>query len=185
VLTTNVPCAIKCRAKDANEQITALMEQYAADAADPVSFKCLRCKDEGYDGPLSSWRHKVCSNCYSENVMIVKVRLGFENWGDQNGGEAQQRERYDRARSCRLELLPELRASAGVAMSTPESIPEVIELLNARIRKMREVAESNPEDGENWMRSAFHLMEVRSILEGKHTSGVFDDFGAPDSRGGQ
>lgn len=61
---------------------------------------------------------------------------------------------------------------------------EVIEIINARIRKMREVYTSEPggDPEEVWMGHAFHLMELRNILEGKYTCGVYDDFGPPDGK---
>ena len=62
------------------------------------------------------------------------------------------------------------------------TISDVVAIIDARIRKMREAYTSEPggDPEERWMAAAFHLMELRNILEGKYTCGVYDDFGAPD-----
>ncbi len=59
--------------------------------------------------------------------------------------------------------------------------PDFVNILTDRIRKMREVYTSEPggDPEELWMGHAFHLMEIRNIVEGKYTCGVYDDFGAP------
>jgi len=60
--------------------------------------------------------------------------------------------------------------------------PNAIEIIKARIGRMRDIAEANPEDDpeELWMAKVFHLMEVQAILEGKYTCGIYDDFGPPE-----
>jgi hypothetical protein len=63
----------------------------------------------------------------------------------------------------------------------------MIELLDKRIRAMFTVAreESSGEDNDDFsevglMQShAFHLLEIKNILNGKRTSGVYDDYGDP------
>ncbi len=62
--------------------------------------------------------------------------------------------------------------------------PEFVKILTDRIRKMREVYTSEPggDPDERWMSNAFHLMEIRNIVEGKYTCGVYDDFGAPEGK---
>lgn len=60
----------------------------------------------------------------------------------------------------------------------------IVKLLTDRIRKMREVYTSQPggDKEEIWLGHAFHLMEVRQILEGQYTTGTYDDFGAPEGK---
>jgi DNA-directed RNA polymerase subunit RPC12/RpoP len=97
MLTVNVPTTILCRCKTAHSRLRELSERYCADACDPMEYKCLRCHCEWDDSLLRDYREVVCSNCYSDRVILTMVRLGFENWGEQNGGEKEQRERYQRA----------------------------------------------------------------------------------------
>lgn len=113
MLTTNVRTNIRCRSQKADESIHAVMEGKHADAADPIAYKCLRCHLEWEDGPCDSWRTKTCSNCYSDNVVIAKIRLGFQNWGEQNGGAEEQRSRYERAK---------LQATAPQGRQDPPSV---------------------------------------------------------------
>ena len=74
-----------------------LAERFTADAVDPSEYKCLRCHCEWEQPAGYEWRTVTCSNCYSERVVITIVRLGFQNWGEQNGGEAEQRARHEKA----------------------------------------------------------------------------------------
>lgn len=97
VLTAKIPVTILCRCKTAHSRLRDLAERYHADGCDPLEYKCLRCHDEWDDSPLRDYREVVCSNCYSERVILTMVRLDFENWGEQNGGEKEQRDRWQRA----------------------------------------------------------------------------------------
>jgi hypothetical protein len=63
----------------------------------------------------------------------------------------------------------------------------MIELLNRRIRKMLDVArEESDDESEDELSplglakaEAFHLLEIRNILNGEKTCGVYDDYGDP------
>lgn len=97
MLTLEAPCTLLCRTAAAPLRLRELAEMFTADAVDPKEYKCLRCgceweREYGYD-----WKTAACSNCYSERVIVTVVRLGFENWGEQNGGESEQRQRYENA----------------------------------------------------------------------------------------
>jgi len=60
---------------------------------------------------------------------------------------------------------------------------EMIAILEARMRRIMDVAYNVPECSEADVEIAdakcFHLMELRQILEGKQTCGVYDDHGEP------
>jgi DNA-directed RNA polymerase subunit RPC12/RpoP len=98
MLTTKAPCTILVTSKSAPNMLREMSEHFYADAVDPLEYKCLRCGLQWDDSPLRSYRDVTCSNCYSERVVITMVRLGFENWGEQNGGEREQRDRYEHAK---------------------------------------------------------------------------------------
>ena len=97
MLTCEAPTTILVTSKSASQRLRELAERFTADAVDPLEYKCLRCHCEWPREACYDWRTAVCSNCYSERVIITVVRLGFENWGEHNGGEAEQRKRYDAA----------------------------------------------------------------------------------------
>lgn len=98
VLTTKAPCTILVTSGTARVQFNVLIEQFHADDVRPSEFKCLRCGLEWEADPLTDFRTVTCSNCYSERVILTIVRLSFENWGEQNGGEREQRDRYENAK---------------------------------------------------------------------------------------
>lgn len=98
ILTAKALCTISVRSKSAQVQLNKIATDVHADGADPIEYKCLRCGLEWDCCPLDEWENRTCSNCYSERVVITKVRLEFSNWGEQNGGEKEQRERYEAAK---------------------------------------------------------------------------------------
>lgn len=100
VLTAKALCTISVRSKGAAGQLDKLARELFADGIDPIEYKCLRCGTEWDCSPCDEWRDRTCSNCYSERVVITKVRLEFSNWGEQNGGEREQRERFERAKQA-------------------------------------------------------------------------------------
>lgn len=62
-------------------------------------------------------------------------------------------------------------------MICPNCRDFVIDLLDKRIARILEVSRAEPEEGDVSGAHCFHLMEIKSILEGKRTCGVFDDYG--------
>ena len=110
--TLNALCTILARSKTAPQQLSEMAERYTADGIDPLACKCLRCHCEWDDVLLRDYRTMSCSNCYSDRVVITAIRLSFNNWGEQNGGESEQRKRYEAAsRECTpaFELMKRLR----------------------------------------------------------------------------
>ena len=111
-LTVYALCTVLAKSKTAPQQLSKMAERYTADGIDPIACKCLRCHCEWDDVILQDYRTMSCSNCYSDRVVITAVRLSFNNWGEQNGGETEQRKRYDAAKQeCTLafELMERLR----------------------------------------------------------------------------
>lgn len=104
ILILKVPCNISVRGKTAALSLDKTAKKWFSDGADPVDFKCLRCGTEWDELPPSEWHTKTCSNCYSDRVVIVGVRVEFNNWGEQNGGEREQMERYESAKQLRARL---------------------------------------------------------------------------------
>ena len=99
--TVDALCTILAKSKTAQQRLNEMAEKYTADGIDPIACKCLRCHCEWDDVLLRDYRTMSCSNCYSDRVIITAVRLSFNNWGEQNGGEAEQRKRYEAAkRQC-------------------------------------------------------------------------------------
>jgi hypothetical protein len=88
---------ILARSSSASVRLRKLAEQVNADGADVIAIRCCRCKLEWDDVVLQDYREIVCSNCYSERVVITTVRLMFHNWGEQNGGMAAQKIRVEGA----------------------------------------------------------------------------------------
>jgi DNA-directed RNA polymerase subunit RPC12/RpoP len=74
--------------------------RFHCDAIDPMEYECARCGCAWDDAVLTDYRKVVCSNCYSERVLLVAVRLTFHNWGEQNGGVREQMERYRAAKAA-------------------------------------------------------------------------------------
>lgn len=97
-LIVNALCTILAQSKTAPRCLAEMAERYTADGIDPIACKCLRCHCEWDDVILQDYRTMSCSNCYSDRVVITAVRLSFNNWGEQNGGEAEQQKRYEAAR---------------------------------------------------------------------------------------
>lgn len=89
---------VRIVAKTAKRQLHRVYQQIHADAVDPILYQCRRCKTTWDDTPLRDYEQVTCSNCYSENVLIISVRLMFRNWGRQNGGKREQRDRYRAAK---------------------------------------------------------------------------------------
>lgn len=111
-LTVDALCTILAKSKTAPQRLSDMAEMYTADGIDPLACKCLRCSCEWDDVLLRDYRTMSCSNCYSDRVIITAVRLSFNNWGEQNGGEAEQRKRYEVAKrvcSPAFELMERLR----------------------------------------------------------------------------
>jgi hypothetical protein len=107
MITTNACCTILVSEQSAPQRLRELAERFCADAVDPWAFRCARCGLEWSDPPYLDYRDVTCSNCYSDRVVITIVRLGFEDWGPQNGGAAEQQERLKRAER---EFAPAMRA---------------------------------------------------------------------------
>lgn len=97
MLTLLAPCTILVNSLTTSKRLRELAEQFQSDATDPVEFKCVRCGCAWERCVSNDYNTVTCSNCYSERVIITIVRLGFENWGEQNGGEKEQRARYEKA----------------------------------------------------------------------------------------
>ena len=94
--TINAPCEILVTSKSARDRLRKIGEHFHSDLVDPAEVKCLRCHTE-WDNFCAGYRTITCSNCYSDRVIITAVRLAFLNWGEHNGGEAEQRERFKAA----------------------------------------------------------------------------------------
>ena len=90
-------CRIPARAKSASVMLLRHSKKYYADSVDPVKFKCSDCgqEDERITTNRDEWAQMTCSNCYSENVLIVGIRLTFFDWGEQNGGKEERDDRYN------------------------------------------------------------------------------------------
>jgi DNA-directed RNA polymerase subunit RPC12/RpoP len=116
MLTTKALTTILVGSKSAQRRLREMAERFHADAVDPLEYKCLRCHLEWDDSPVTDYRTVTCSNCYSDRVVLTMVRLGFENWGEQNGGVQEQRARYEKAKQecgqavCIIEALRETKA---------------------------------------------------------------------------
>ena len=91
--TCEYPVNFSVTAKSTPLRLRRLGERLAVDAIDPLWYRCRSCGLVWDDSPLRDYEDVVCSNCYSERVMLVRVRLGFHNYGKQNGGKSEQIER--------------------------------------------------------------------------------------------
>lgn len=91
-------CSIVARDSKAIETTHATAKKYHADHAQPWACRCTDCRIE-WALDLSDWKTVTCSNCYGEHVRVVWVRLEFQNWGEQNGGEKEMLGRYNFALS--------------------------------------------------------------------------------------
>lgn len=60
-----------------------------------------------------------------------------------------------------------------------ECVAFMVDLLEKRMRRILEVSRAEPDDIGLGEAECFHLMEIESILEGKLTCGVYDDYGPP------
>lgn len=97
MLTCLYSCRILAHGPNVMRKIAWVGNQLHADVADPWEFECRSCHSTWMVDGFADPREVTCSNCYSTNIVISALRLGFENWGEQNGGEREQRERYDSA----------------------------------------------------------------------------------------
>jgi len=92
--TLAVSCNIELWDKEARRKIQFLCDSFHADAVDPLEYKCSRCNCAWDSDILGGMEAVTCSNCYSGQVLLTKARLAFYNWGEQNGGELEQMDRY-------------------------------------------------------------------------------------------
>lgn len=95
--TCEYPVRCAARAHSTPLKIRELAEKLSADAVDPMRYTRRSCRLTWGCSPLDDYREVVCSNCYSESVLLIGVRLGFANWGKQNGGIKQMMGRYREA----------------------------------------------------------------------------------------
>lgn len=102
------PCTILVRSQTAKQQLSALLDQFHADAVYPLGFKCNCCGLEWEGSPFSEWTTVDCSNCYSQRAVLTVVELEFCNWGEQNGGTAERDERYEDAKRYVYPVMREL-----------------------------------------------------------------------------
>ena len=109
------PCRIPSRGSSADKMLDRHSKDLYADTVDPIKFKCDDCgqEDERITTNRDEWAQMSCSNCYSDHMLIVGVRLTFFDWGEQNGGKAERDDRYNFA----LEKLGERGHSATVQSS--------------------------------------------------------------------
>jgi len=91
------PATILCASPNANTVLNELQASYYADDIEPIEVKCTRCGLEWKPSQQSHWTASVCSNCYSDRVVVTVVRLQFEDWGNQNGGGMERDERWQAA----------------------------------------------------------------------------------------
>ncbi len=110
-LTLSFPCRILTRSKSARTRLRRIEKRTYCDSIDPLEYECARCHCTWGDAVLTDYREVTCSNCYSDRVLLVNLRLTFHNWGNQNGGKKEQRERYDAARML-ADAAPDAKASA-------------------------------------------------------------------------
>lgn len=96
-LQVKMPCRILGRSKSAFKRLQRLEKGLFCDGIDPLEYECACCHTKWDDAVLTDYREVVCSNCYSERVLLVAVRLTFHNWGEQNGGVKEMRGRYKAA----------------------------------------------------------------------------------------
>lgn len=85
---------------DASDNINDIAVEYSADSVDPIRLRCGICTTEWEFCPVDNFSEATCSNCYadSDQLVIVRLRLMFQDWGEQNGGESEQRLRYENAK---------------------------------------------------------------------------------------
>jgi hypothetical protein len=88
-------CRILAHSKTVIRRMAWVAEKLHADNVHPWEYECRRCHCVWRDAVLADPQQVTCSNCYGDNIVISKVRLTFENWGEQNGGEREQRQRYE------------------------------------------------------------------------------------------
>ena len=96
-LNLKMPCRILTRSGSAAARLHKLSKRFYADGIDPIEYKCTQCGCSWDEAVLTDYREVTCSNCYSERVLLVAVRLTFHDWGEQNGGKKKQRDRYEHA----------------------------------------------------------------------------------------
>lgn len=103
-LTLKFPCRILARSKSAQTRLQRIEKQTNCDDIDPFEYECSRCGCRWDDAVLTDYREVVCSNCYSDRVLLVLLRLTFHNWGNQNGGKKEQRERFQAAKALKTKM---------------------------------------------------------------------------------
>lgn len=113
MLTTMAPCTILVTCKSAGPRLREMAERFHADVVDPMEYRCCRCGLEWDDSPLRDYREVVCSNCYSERVVLTMVRLGFDDWGPQNGGSREQSKRLKEAERILSTAMRAIRSLKG------------------------------------------------------------------------
>lgn len=96
-LTCIFQCRILAHGKNVFRKINWIATHLHADAADPWEYECRRCHQTWGDAVLTDPHQVACSNCYSDNIVLVKLRLAFQNWGEHNGGVKEQRSRWTSA----------------------------------------------------------------------------------------
>ena len=78
MVTTAVSASIKCGSNHTLRRLNKIQTIERAEQIKPLAFRCRRCHTEwGYlDVSISQDLDRLhCSNCYSSNVIITKIKL--------------------------------------------------------------------------------------------------------------
>ena len=78
MITSVVSANVKCGSKGTNGRLWNLAQAENAEQVRAMEFLCQRCKTDWTEGDISIGADldKVsCSNCYSSNVRITKVKI--------------------------------------------------------------------------------------------------------------
>lgn len=93
--TLLISCRFPARAETAPRIIRELVSTHAADVAQPWCMRCESCGQEWsvHDNPQADWRTTTCSQCYAEDVHVIRLRLEYLNWEPK--GTADITDRYN------------------------------------------------------------------------------------------
>ena len=97
-LRLTAPCNLLVTAASTPARLSQMCNQYHADGIDPMAYRCARCHLHWDGSPADDYKTVTCSNCYSDNVWLTRVRLAFDNRGQNNDGAKAQRERFEKAK---------------------------------------------------------------------------------------
>lgn len=77
-----INCSIICNKKTSLKEMIKVMDKEGGDDVDPSMYQCTECKQRWSSKDIieNDIRNISCSNCYSNKINLIQVRLIFTTY---------------------------------------------------------------------------------------------------------